>query len=247
MIKKKNNEKNFPPPYGSVSKLREAFNLLSTRSFNSLTPADLTARNFSKVDAFQTVSGLKFLGVFDEDGSKTENLRKIQLQGEEKIKGLQDIVKNAYSKLFETVPNANTLSRNELQNEFLAVYMLSPRLAKTAVPVFIWLCKEAGLEVAEEISFRDRKASNQKSITKSNIEKLKLSEVHKEQNEAEHIIEAGQFKLILPKTKKITKALVEGKFKKIHEDLESLSKSCFESEEQKETGEVAEGLKAVVS
>lgn len=179
-----NNEKkhNMNPPYGSVRKLREIFNLISTRSFSQITIEDLVNRGFSKTDAFQTIAGLKFLKVINDDGTKTENLTKLQLRGKDRTDSLQEIIRVAYNKLFDTAPEANKLSKNELHNEFIALYKLSGRLATTAVPIFIWLCAEAGLEVVEEPDIRER-------ISK---QFLKKASSNKESSPKESIPQQGQ-------------------------------------------------------
>lgn len=156
------------PPYISVNKLSEALNILSTHSFSQITANEFKNRGFADSDAFATTTALKFLKLINDDGSKTENLIKLQLRGEERIKGLEEVVRNAYSKLFEIAPNANKLSRNDLYNEFIAIYGVTSRVATTAVPDFLWLCSQAGLEVSEEAITRTKQTkSGSKKITNS--------------------------------------------------------------------------------
>lgn len=65
-------------------------------------------------------------------------------------------MKEAYSALFSITPEANTLSKEDLFNEFVAVYKLSPRLASSATPAFLWLCSEAGMKIAAKQIQRER-------------------------------------------------------------------------------------------
>lgn len=229
--------KEYSPPYVAVSRLQEALKLLATRSINQVTPQEFTARNFSKSDAFQTVTALKFLGLINDDGTRTGNITKLQLVGEERTKALQEIVKSAYSKLFTTVPDANKLSRQELYNEFLAVYHISPRLATTVVPAFVWLCKESGLEVAAGAELKERTARTKtqtpheaKAIQKS------LSYRVSDASRQGYEIPFGNITLVLPNTEKAKTALLEGKFKEVAEKLTILSKSLEDSSESNTGG-----------
>ncbi len=222
--------KEYPPPYVAVSRLQEALKLLTTRSINQVTPQEFTVRNFSKSDAFQTVSALKFLGLINDDGTRTSNITKLQLVGEDRTKGLQEIVKSAYSKLFSTVPDANKLSRQELYNEFLAVYHISPRLATTVVPAFIWLCKESGLDISAQADVKQRKISGKARIIRpaSPIQKAMRYEVATTRGQG-YEIPFGSITLVIPNTEKAKTALLEGKFKDVAEKLSILSKSLEEN------------------
>lgn len=144
----------FKPPYVSVSKMEELFSLLGNRSFSEISVQDLVARGFSTSDATQGIQGLKFLGVLDSKGKTTESMITLSIRGDARKEGLKNIVKEAYKNIFNTIPNIESLTRDELYNEFVAQYKLSSRLASTAVPVFIWLCKEAGIGVSDKISLK---------------------------------------------------------------------------------------------
>lgn len=224
--------KEYAPPYVAFSRLQEALKLLATRSFNQITANEFTSRNFSKTDAFQTITALKFLNLIHDDGSKTDNLTKLQLVGEDRGKGLQEIVKSAYTKLFTTTPEANKLSRQELYNEFIAVYDVSPRVAKTAVPAFIWLCKESGLDVSAKAEVRQRKISSSARIIRptSPVQKVMRYEVATARDQG-YEIPFGSITLVIPNTEKAKTALLEGKFKDVAEKLTVLSKSLEDSAE----------------
>lgn len=223
--------KEYSPPYVAVSRLQEALKLLSTRSFSQVTADEFITRKFSKPDAFQTVTALKFLNLITDDGSVTEKVTSLQLVGDNRIKGLQEIVKWGYSKLFGTTPDANNLSREELHNEFIAVYGISPRLAKTAVPAFIWLCKEAGLEVSVDAEFRQRKIQpRQNALKNSRIVQKKLSYSVARSPSEDYEIPFGNIKLIIPNTDKARVALLGGEFKEIADKLTELSNKLMKDE-----------------
>lgn len=154
-----------PPIYISTVKLKKAFEILSTRSLTKIEPTYLASHGFSESDASQTVGGLKFLKMVDEDGSATPSIRALALKGEERKVKLQEIIKEAYKALFNTIPEVNKLAKDELYNEFIATYRLSPRLARTATPAFLWLCQESGLEVAVPLVVKEFSQNNKKKPT----------------------------------------------------------------------------------
>ena len=233
------------PPYGSNRKLREALKLLSTRSFSKLTLEDLINRGFTKADAFQTLAGLRFLGLVNEDGT-TSDLSRLRSIGDKRTEYLAELLKEAYSEIFKTVPEANKLPREELFNEFLAVYKLTRRLATTAVPNFLWLCEEAGLEVAEKPVTREHRKQDRnkrevglsKEALKPQKENIVPSSAISETNEFLPL-NRGVFKLFLPNTPEVVQALGDGEFKEIFKDI---SKKLEEiSDNNKTNGGVAGG------
>jgi hypothetical protein len=231
------------PPYGSVTRLKYAFDLFSTHNFPQVTSSLLKSRGFSGSDAFQTISSLKFLKIIDDDGNKTDQMQKLQLRGEERTKGIAEIIKNAYVDLFNTIEQPNKLSKDDLHNDFISVYGLSGRLAQTAVPNFLWLCGEAGLEVNEQIELKTR-APRSRSLDSSNKKASapEKSNSFKRNNSIEDhsgAVEVGEFKLILPSSwdiEETKRAVVKGKFAIIYQELEKLSKELKKQSDIIEAG-----------
>ncbi len=164
------------PPYMSVAKLDQLFALLGTHSFSKLTMNDLKLRGFSEPDAFLAIQALKFLGMISDEGVPTERARVLSMKAEGKEQKLQEIVREAYKELFDTVPSAELLNRDNLHDELMAVYKISPRLANTAVPIFIWLCGKAGIKTSEEVKTRKTHVKSISSGTK-NQEHGKIGQV----------------------------------------------------------------------
>ena len=231
MKNKTNINTNFVPPYGLVTRLKLVFNMLSTSTYPQITSSVLKKIKFSGSDASLTVSALKFLGLIDQEGKKTELMSSIQLKGEERQKALQGIIKNAYSKLFNASHEANKLNRDELYNNFIMVYGLSGRQASTAVPNFLFLCKEAGLETNEPIEVKSKRTNqgHDKNITKTKINNFaKASSPHSTQisTNDSSTIEFGEFKLTLPNGWDIVKtreAVIKGEFSNVYEQLNKFS------------------------
>ena len=156
-------------------------------------------------------------------------MTRLQLKGNERTQAILEILKNAYKKLFETVVEPNKLTKEDLHNDFISVYNLSGRLATTAVPNFLWLCKEAGLEVVGNAEVKERKPRARNFITDTKI--VRGKELLKDTVEADALlkdssVEVGEFKLILPKDWDINKtrqSIVQGEFSIIYKELIKLS------------------------
>ncbi len=200
--------------------------LLGTRSFKQITKDDLTDRGFSQIDSFLALSTLRFLGIVNnDDNTVTDTGNQLRMMGDEKKKALQVIVKMGYGKLFEIAPNANNLTRKELYNEFVGIYKLSPRVAGAAVPVFLWLCGEAGLDVQKAIQERKVQPRRDKAITVKSSGMADQKKPAQALNEnQDFVLPYGSIKLVLPNNDKARNALVDGQFKEVGKQLLELSK-----------------------
>lgn len=226
------------PPYGSVTRLSYVFNLFSTHNFSQINSSFLKSRGFSGSDAAQTISSLKFLEIIDKEGNKTDRMTGLQLKGDERTKAILNIVKTAYAKLFDTVGEPNKLTKDELHNDFISIYKLSGRLASTAVPNFLWLCKEAGLEILESADIKERKPRSyniDQAKTTKRTGSSEISNIHRP--ELGISVEVGEFELILPKNwdiEKTRQAIVKGEFKTIYDELFKLSPKLTKTEQKQE-------------
>jgi hypothetical protein len=133
------------PPYLSISKLGQLLNLVSTRRFDEIQPQDLVHYGFGETDSYIGVTALRFLGLIDQKNQAKETIKKLQLQGDAKIEALATTVRNAYAMIFERIQDPAALDPDELHNEFLITYGITPRVARAAVPAFVWLCEQANL------------------------------------------------------------------------------------------------------
>lgn len=209
---KNNNHQEFNPPYISLPRMKQVFELLSNRNFFELTINNLEDRGFTKSDASQALQGIRFLGLLTPDGKTTELMKVLQLKGESKQEKFKEVIKNAYKKLFDITPNADSLSRDQLFNEFLAIYNLSPRLARTAVPAFLWLCKEAGMNVLEELPTKELSKKPQKTIKQGPVKQRTDSKYLQESDDiflTLNIANTG-IRLQIPKNVKVEDAIAAG-------------------------------------
>ncbi|KND51232.1 MAG: hypothetical protein ABA06_02890 [Parcubacteria bacterium C7867-001] len=132
------------PTYLSAPRLEKVFELISTRTLNEVSTSYFEQYGFGGSDAALAMGTLKFLGVLDENGKATEKMRSLQLRGEPRQKALQEILKVAYADLFKTMPEPFNLTSDELINEFMHHYRLSPRVGKPAAVAFLKLSEFAG-------------------------------------------------------------------------------------------------------
>ena len=159
-------------PYLSASRMEKLLELVSERSLINIEPSYFEKYGFGKADAYLAINTLKFLGLIDENDKSTDLLRKFQLKGDVRNKETQQILKNAYKDLFNTVTEPYKLSKDDLTNEFMHHYGLSKRVAASAVPAFLKLCEFTGF--LEEGSVLTRKRINKSdkkepgSVKKSN-------------------------------------------------------------------------------
>lgn len=163
------------PSYISIQKLEKTIELASNRNFAQVNSAMFTQYGFGPSDAILAVSTLRFLGVVDETGKATPLMAKLRLQGEARKQVFHDLVKNSYKKLFNVSSEAHKLSDEELGNEMIIQYNLSPRVARTAVPVFKKLCEYAGLIEAGTIVAGSPKPRDKSKTSESKPAKKKES------------------------------------------------------------------------
>lgn len=230
------NAKKFNPPYIGIPTLQKSFDLFATRNFSEISAKGLEQRGFSHSVSFQLIQGLKFLGILNEEGRTTDKAKILSMQGSGRKEQLESMLRLAYSKLFNTVPNAETLPKQELHDEFMAVYGLSGRLASTAVPVFLWLCSLAGLKIAETVEIRERSAIH-KEAPKSQVQSRKIAPKIGIQSIGDNksnysdnsyidlnIADTG-FKLLIPKKPEYESALLDGKLVQVKQSIIDFAKN----------------------
>jgi hypothetical protein len=114
----------------------------------------------SKSHAFALISTLKFLGLTDDRGIPTPIFRSLQTGGDEFKTTLNEVVKKAYSDLFERL-DVTRDGRDKIINFFARNY--SPATADRATALFLDLCGEAGIETTAQPRHKEpRKLSEPK-------------------------------------------------------------------------------------
>jgi hypothetical protein len=144
------------PTYLSAPRIAKVIELISKRNLNEVGPDYFERYGFGASDATLAIGTLKFLGVLDETGKSTEKMRSLQLLGEPRQKAFQQILRESYSELFETTGEPYNLPSDELINEFMHSYRVSPRLAKPAAVAFQKLSEFAGWREETSATPRER-------------------------------------------------------------------------------------------
>lgn len=118
------------------------------------------------------LSALKFFGLVQDDGTATPAFKMIQTGGDEFRANLEEIVKRAYADVFSRLDPSRD-SREKIRNYFARNY--SPAISNKATILFLDLCKEAGIPVAEETTptLKHVGRSSSKQLTKRSITKTK--------------------------------------------------------------------------
>ena len=118
------------------------------------------------------VSALKFLGLVQDNGTSTPAFNMIQTGGEEFRANLEEIVRRAYADVFSRLDPSRD-SREKIRNYFARNY--SPAISNKATILFLDLCKEAGIPVAEETTptLKHVGRSPSKQLTKRSDTKTK--------------------------------------------------------------------------
>lgn len=93
---------------------------------------------------YKVVGALRFLGLIDQDGRPTEKARLMKTKGPAFTLNLQQIVKEAYSELFERVDIRHS-SRDDVHNFFVTEAGLGAEMATKATRFLAELCALAEL------------------------------------------------------------------------------------------------------
>lgn len=182
MNEQKKQKREITPPYLSVSKIEELIRLVSSRNFNEVSVKLFRNYGFNESDAVLAVSTLKFLGAIDEENKTSEIMAKFRLQGDVRKKEFEKILRQSYSKLFETIATPESLPVEELANEFYAQYNVTPRVARSAIPAFLKLCEYAGLKEVGSVATRKR-------VSKSGASKIPNSASSTQKNHKTIVLE----------------------------------------------------------
>ncbi len=158
-------------PYLSVARLDRVIDLASNRNFSTISYSLFEQYGFSRSDAILAFNLFRFLGLVDKNGKATDLMSKLHLHGDVKKQEFEKIVRAAYKKLFDaTNGKPHTLNKEELSNEFAIHYNLTPRIVRSAIPVFLKLCEYAGLREETQAREVGSKVKKEKRLPQSTKE-----------------------------------------------------------------------------
>lgn len=146
-----NEEKHLVPPYGPTGGMLQGLELMQR-----ITPAKvnvnlLRANKVAPGNEYKVVGALRFLGLIDDDGRPTEKSRLLKTRGPSYKLALQEIVRTAYSGLFEQLDLRNT-SRDQVHNYFVTREGLGMEMAAKATRFLVGLCQQAEIELGPDLT-----------------------------------------------------------------------------------------------
>jgi hypothetical protein len=224
------------PPYLSKTRFDRLIELLSTRSLSDISADYLQKQGLKGTDASVGIMALRFLGIVDNTGKTTQSSQIFHLKGEARQQSLQKLIKDAYQNLFEVTSEPFNLSRDDLTNEFIFRYKLTPRLASSAVPAFLYLCEQSGLKQRSPQPAK-RSAlpfSRKTTVNKKNIispEKKEMLNMHTPQPNS-HSFEDfpvlnGKLGFYFLKNERKTEIVLSEEFKEVFSALTELGNKFF--------------------
>nr|WP_281722168.1 DUF5343 domain-containing protein [Nitrosomonas nitrosa] len=145
------------PPYLSANIWQQFFDKMQRVNTPQRFSVDLLKEYGMPSGYSELLSALRFLKLIDSESRPNEKFRYIQLKGEAFKDKLRDIVRDAYSDLFDKHPLEHA-SYEDLQNYFSVKYSQasSNKMAKS----FAVLCRYAGIESPAFSSVRSNDASS---------------------------------------------------------------------------------------
>lgn len=234
------------PPYLSISKLNKVIEIFSTRNITEITSKELKGYGFGESDSYLAIAALKFLGLLDNEGNVNRELsKKLQLKGSPKLEALKDIVKKSYSLIFDRVPDPFSISNDELHNEFKIQYNLTPRLATTAIPAFLWLSELAELKEHSELIKKGTKTRKQRETKIKNVKEhsqgVKDNSNHPDDRSMNQAFQSFSFdsgiRLLIPiLNQNVSKAILKGGLAEISEAIEAFENKYFLKADEQSDG-----------
>lgn len=152
MSKTETPKKQMQPPYGSVKWYNDFFKLLERLTIDNVDASFLKNYKIANGNEYKVISGLKFLGLIDEDGKATEKMRMLKLIGEDYTKNLEKIVRNAYSVLLKKVTNLEIAEPKDVTNCLINDYKMARSTARMGTKIFVFLADKAKIPISESLT-----------------------------------------------------------------------------------------------
>ena len=137
------------PPYGPTRGTLQSLQLLRRTTPVRIDSDFLRVNKVAPGNEYKVVGALRFLNLIDEDGRPTENSRLLKTKGATYTLALQEIVRNAYSGVFQTL-KPDEITRDAIYNYFVTDGGLGAEMATKATRFLLKLCKQAEIEIAPD-------------------------------------------------------------------------------------------------
>ena len=164
------------PPYWRPVWYEKFFKIIQQRNVStfSLEFISLNITN-ARSEAYKFQSGLRFLHLVDLKGNTTPELEKLKVKGITYEKNLAEIVRKAYSSLFDAVIVESAEPEN-IVNFMIEKYGFSQPLAEAATNLFVYFCNKAHISISKELA-------TYKPKIERNSEKKRVTQKKQEKNE----------------------------------------------------------------
>lgn len=143
-------------PYVSAVALQKFLQRIKNRNMpQEIDEGLLQDFGIPKGDIYALISALKFLGVIDERARLTEDFALLQTTEEEFRQNLSLLTRRVYSIAFTRL-DLRQDSREQIRNFFARNYSNSQ--ADKATSLFLFLCKESGIPLGEQLTAKGVRA-----------------------------------------------------------------------------------------
>lgn len=190
------------PPSRAKSWYEKFFEILSSRKID-LVDSDFVSVNITpdRGDVARFIAGLKFLGLIGTNGKATEKLEKLRLTGDEFKVNLSEIIKEAYSDVFDKV-DLTTVKRENLVNFFIGKYQLAGTAAGSSVDILVYFADKAGIPLSDELKSSPTLKTQRSELPRKAVERAKTSPRKEETDnppEGMIVLQFDKVKIWLPK------------------------------------------------
>lgn len=161
-------------PYASVKPFSEILHRIRQLQLKNIDSDTLKKWGYKDFDASSAISALKFLNLIDSDGNTTGDY--VSIKSDMKYKPeLKRIVERAYDRLLAIFNNdLSSVNRKDIVDTIIldeAYPKTSKQTAGKAAGLFVWLCNEVGIEIAEK-----QKAELEKPAIRPRAKSLRTNE-----------------------------------------------------------------------
>jgi hypothetical protein len=139
------------PPYRTPSWYEKFFGIIQSRKLDSITLDFIRMNIASGKDEYKFYSGLKFLGLINDDGSVTEQFGGLRLTGDQFSKNLEQTIREAYKEVFDSVVLESARAEN-MVNFFIEKYGFSRNTAEGAVKMLSYFASKTNIPISSELS-----------------------------------------------------------------------------------------------
>jgi len=162
--------KSVPPPYGPTEGMLQGIELMHRLSPTKVDAKLLKNNGVAPNNEYKVVGALKYLNIIDEDGRPTEKSRLLKTRGPSYLLALQDIVKTAYSDLFDQL-NIKNATKDQIHNYFVTNLGLGIEMAAKASRFLISLCQQADISINPDLNTSRDTATSDKHKTAATAKK----------------------------------------------------------------------------